>query len=125
MKITFYAKNLKLTPEIGDYVRSKIESLEHYIKNVLDCKIELDYASGQRTGLVYRCEVNMRVPKYYLIRAEETGHDIYEAIDLVISKLKKEIEKYKEKIERRTEKKRALSFWKIFGKQRKGKRYRF
>jgi len=125
MKITFYAKNIKLTSDLEDYARSKINALEHYIKNVLDCRIELDYASGQRTGQVYRVEVNMRVPKQYLLRAVHTAPDIHEAIDLVIPKLKKEIGKYKEKIERRTEKKRSWSFRKMFGKKRKGRRFRF
>ena len=121
MKIIFYAKNIKLTSDLEDYVRNKISGLERYIRNVLDCKVELDYASGQCTGQVYRIEVNMRVPREYLLRAVHTASDIHEAIDLVIPKLKKEIEKYKEKIERRTERKRFWSFRKMFGRERKGR----
>jgi len=120
MKITFYAKNIKLTYDLEDYARAKINALEHYFKRALEAKVELDYASGQRTGPVYRIEINIRAPKQ-ILRAEHTSSDIHEAIDLVVPKLKKEIERYKEKMEKRTERKRSLSFRKMFGEERKGR----
>jgi len=94
MKITIYAKKIKLTNELYEYVHQKIGALENYIDNVIECFVELDENKSKSSGKKFRCEVQMKVPKGS-IRAEEIGFDIFETIDLVIPKLTKQIEKYK------------------------------
>ena len=94
MKISIYCKKIKLTDKLYDYVNQKIGGLDHYIDNVIECWVELDEDLAQESGKKFRCEAQMKVPRGS-IRAVETGYDIFGAIDLVIPKLTKQIEKYK------------------------------
>lgn len=94
MKITIYTKKIDLTDKLYDYVQAKIGGLEHYIDNVIECFVELDEDMSMKSGKKFRCEVQMKVPRSS-IRAEETAYDIFEAIDLIVPKLTKQIEKYK------------------------------
>jgi len=94
MKITIYHKKIELTDKLYDYVQEKIGNLEQYIDNVIECFVELDEDTSMKSGKKFRCEVQMKVPRSS-IRAEEIAYDIFEAVDLVIPKLTKQIEKYK------------------------------
>lgn len=94
MKITIYAKKIKLTDKLHDYVQEKIGGLDHYINNVIECWVELDEDTAQKSGKKFRCEVQMKLPKGS-IRAVEVGYDIFGSVDLVMPKLMKQIEKYK------------------------------
>ena len=94
MKIAIYHKKIELTDKLYDYVQEKVGGLEQYIDNVIECFVELDEDTSMKSGEKFRCEVQMKVPRSS-IRAEETAFDIFEAVDLVIPKLTKQIEKYK------------------------------
>lgn len=94
MKITIYHKKIELTDKLYDYVQEKVGGLEQYIDNVIECFVELDEDISMKSGKKFRCEVQMKIPRSS-IRAEEIAYDIFEAIDLVIPKLTKQIEKYK------------------------------
>ena len=46
-------------------------------------------------------KIEVTIPtEHVLLRAEETSDDLYEAIDLVIDKLERQIRKYKTKLSR-------------------------
>lgn len=102
MKIIFYTKNIKLTPELEAYAREKIAKLEKYLQNVdiMETKVELTEYTAQRKGNKFVAEVDMILPKGSL-RASEATTDIHASIDMVVPKLKKEIAKYKGKWEQR------------------------
>lgn len=94
MKITIYAKKIKITPQLRNYLEEKLNKLDRYLSNIIEAWVEVDEDLSQQGGNKYRTEVQLRIPKDS-IRAQHTGTDIYETIDLVIPKLKKQIEKYK------------------------------
>lgn len=94
MKITIYGKKIKLTEDLKEYVLKKIGGLDKYLDNTIESWVELDEDLSQRSGKKYRAEVQIKLPRRSL-RAVETTTDIHAAIDLVLPKLKKEIEKYK------------------------------
>lgn len=101
MKIIFYTKNVKLTPALEKYAREKVTKLKKYLKNVdiLETKIELTEYTAQRKGNKFVAEVDMILPQGSL-RASEATTDIHASIDMVIPKLKSEIDKYKGKWEK-------------------------
>ena len=94
--MNIYAKGIELTPDLKKYVEEKIGKLEKYLDNILEARIELGENTGQRSGMKYRCEVTMFLPKKSF-RAEETTTDIFAAIDMVVPKIKRQIEVYKTK----------------------------
>jgi putative sigma-54 modulation protein len=98
MKITIYTKNIKLTPDLKSYAEKKIGHLEKYTDKILEARVELDEDKSQQSGFKYRAEVTMFLSKDSF-RAQEVTTDIFAAIDLVIPKLKKQIETHKTKFE--------------------------
>lgn len=96
MKITIYTKGLQLTPDLKSFVEEKIGKIGRFLDDILEAKVELDQAVGERSGNKFRAEVMFYLPKE-LIRAVSTASDIKIAVDLVIPKLKKQVEVYKTK----------------------------
>ncbi|MFC1721804.1 ribosome hibernation-promoting factor, HPF/YfiA family [Patescibacteria group bacterium] len=97
MKIVIKGTNTDLTPSLKEYVYEKVGSLEKFFKRVVEVNVELEVDRKHKSGEIYRAEVMMFVPRDVL-RAEEKATDMYAAIDLVIPKLAKQLEKYKGKI---------------------------
>lgn len=97
MKITFLTKNIKLTTPLKEYVQKKINGLEQVCYDIMEAWVELDDKTSEASGeKKYRAEVQMKL-RGGSLRAEETTSDIYVAIDALLPKLKKQIEKYKTK----------------------------
>jgi len=99
MKITLLAKKINLTNDIKDYVDKKIGKLEKYLNNVIECWVELAEDKSVKSGKKFRAEVQIKLPRES-IRADVEAMNIFEAIDLVVPKLKKRMEKVKSYKER-------------------------
>ncbi len=115
MNIVIKGTNTELSPSMKEYVNEKIGSLSKYVKRVVEVDVELEVDKKHKSGEIYRSEVTMYVPRDVL-RATEKATDMYAAIDLVIPKLKKQIEKYKAKLKHKNgvKKKGFLGFRNIF-----------
>lgn len=88
-----------MTPAIAQYFQDKMDMLDKYLGDVqvLNCDCELERIAGdQKTGKVYRSEVNLQVPGA-LLRVEKIAADAYKSIDKVKDHLVVVIKKYKEK----------------------------
>jgi putative sigma-54 modulation protein len=96
MKISFYTKSADLNDKIKDYAREKIGKIERYLDNVGEVKIELQEDKSMNSGPKYWCEVMMDLPKE-TIMAHKKGESLEQAIDMIIPRLKKQIERYKGK----------------------------
>lgn len=97
MKIVIKGTKTDITPTIKEYIHKKIGHLTKFLRGIIEARVELEILRSESRGDRYRCEVMIFVPKD-LIRGEETATDMYAAIDLVIPKLKRQLEKYKGKI---------------------------
>jgi putative sigma-54 modulation protein len=109
MKIVIKGTNTELTPSLKEYVYEKVGRLERYLKRVVEADVELEVDRKHRSGEIFRAEVMLFVPRDVL-RATEQATDMYAAIDLVMPKLKRQIEKYKDKIKHKRER-QPRSFW--------------
>ncbi len=115
MKIVIKGTNTELTPSLKEYVYEKVGQLEKYIKRVVEADVELEVYKKHNSGENFRAEVMLFVPKDVL-RASEQATDMYAAIDLVMPKLKKQIEKYKAKIQHKHQRQsRSFSWGELFG----------
>lgn len=94
MKILIKGTNLELTEVLKSYAEEKIEHLAHYWGEILEARVELERSTHHQSGF-FRCEVNLDVPQKLVMRAEAIDQDLYAAIDLVIPKLREQIEKFK------------------------------
>ena len=96
MNIQFYAKNVKLTSQIKDYVNEKIGSLSKYDSGILEAQVDISKDTHHQKGCIYRFEVNMKsTHSKNIFRAETNGATLMEAIDFVKDKLHRQITKIK------------------------------
>ncbi|MEK7611804.1 MAG: ribosome-associated translation inhibitor RaiA [Patescibacteria group bacterium] len=102
MKILIKATNFELTPALREFVEEKIGQLAKLLSRWdHEGGIEIQVEVGKTThhhnkGDVFRAEANLHLPNA-MLRAEDTNETIYSAIDKVRDKLKRELERYKEK----------------------------
>ncbi|MFO0703045.1 MAG: ribosome-associated translation inhibitor RaiA [Candidatus Andersenbacteria bacterium] len=80
---------------LEEYFRHKVEHLEHYLKPILSADLELAHDRHHRKGRVYRAEARLAVAKKTIYASEDAGHP-FEAVDLLITKLKKELERFRD-----------------------------
>lgn len=87
-----------MTEAIASYFQNKMDMLDKYLGDVqvLNCDCEIEKIAGeQKSGKVFRAEVNLEVPGS-LLRVEKESSDMYKAIDKVKDHLVVVIKKYKE-----------------------------
>lgn len=98
MKIILKATDVKLTPEMKDYIEEKIGGLKKFLPTKLaEARVEVGRITrGQKQGNVFRAEVNLKIDGQ-LFRAEQQEEDLLAAIDVVKDELKREIYHFKDK----------------------------
>ncbi len=99
MKIRLKMTKLEVTGGIQDYFQRKMDMLDKYLNGVqvLNCDCEVEKIGGaQKSGKVFRAEVNLEVPGS-LLRVEREETDVYKAIDKVKDHLVLVIKKHRDK----------------------------
>jgi len=77
-----------------EYIADKLNTLDKFIKRSDKVFVEAARDKRHSSGLVFRLEVSINPPEFY---AEARGNDFYEALDLVIPKIKDQLTKLKDK----------------------------
>lgn len=104
MQINITASELDLTEPLKKYIDTHIGSLSKYLKRfnegLIRAEVEVARTSQHhRHGDVYYAEVNLTLSGK-LLRATQQGEDVRECIDKVRDILQREIEKYKDQLEK-------------------------
>lgn len=96
MKIAIRGKNIEITEGFRDYVEKKLGKLTRYFEQVQEAQVT---ALAGRGGYI----VEVTVPlNSFILRAEELSSDnLYAAVDLVVEKLEKQIQKHRTRLYRR------------------------
>jgi len=99
-------KNKNVYPDAGTekYLDKKLETLKKFLKNfnqeLILAEVELGKVNNrQRTGDIFRAEINLSIGGGKILRAEAEGADLYAAIDEMRDNLEREIKKFKTKNE--------------------------
>ena len=91
MNLQISGHHLEVTPAIRDYVDGKLERVTRHFDHVIDVNVILSVEK-----LKQKAEVTLHVPgKDIYVEAEDT--DLYAAIDTLIDKLDRQVQKYKQK----------------------------
>ena len=91
MKTNITSKDLTLTEGIESKILQKTKGLEKYVKGNKEIKVILSTKLGMPST-----EIMVNLNKSFL-KAEETSDNLYESIDLAVSKLEKQLLKHSEK----------------------------
>lgn len=116
MQIRITWTNLKQSDALEEYFVHKVEHLEHFYKPILTAALELAHDRHHKKGNVYRAEARLAVPKKTLY-ASELASTGFEAVDLLVEQLEKEIKRYKDRYNNKS-KRRSLK-----EKQQIGRRF--
>lgn len=98
LHVIVQGKHLAVTPALRAYAESKVAKLAKYFNHVQDAQVVLSVERRRSAlGKAQVVEVTVRGDGIVL-RGEDASEDMYASIDLVIAKLKKQIEKYRSKL---------------------------
>jgi putative sigma-54 modulation protein len=104
MQVTIHEQGLRLNETQKDYINEKIDHLKKYEERVDDestqVRVDVEMNKVKTSNKNIRVQVTMYVPNA-VIRAEVDGVTMEEGIDLAVEKLRKQIERYKTKRNRR------------------------
>ncbi len=94
MNINIKATNTTLTEAIKQTIEDKLKVIEAFLRPEDKIHVEVAEDKHHHTGLFSRVEVRISPHGHY---ADAMGNDFYEAIDLVIPKIKQQLTKEKGK----------------------------
>lgn len=107
MKIQIKGRNVVVTDAMQEYAEEKLSRLhrylqEHHTDEVSRVELELMVEKNKSiaTPQVAEATVFTRGP---VIRAKESSTDMYASIDLVADKLQRQVKKYRDRMQRKTE----------------------
>jgi putative sigma-54 modulation protein len=97
MQIHISPRHVKLSPAIHSYVAQKIDSLEHFGLDLIGAHIALwhDDTKAEKHAFVVKVHLAMRGPD---VHAEDHGHTLYRAIDVVTDRLAEQLRHRKSKL---------------------------
>ncbi|HAF61073.1 MAG TPA: ribosome-associated translation inhibitor RaiA [Anaerolineaceae bacterium] len=96
-KTEIFVKNMTLTEDLENYVNKKTKRLKRYLKSIDEIRVDLSYAKTAREAENrFIAQVTLR-GKGFILRAEERSEEIHAAIDMVMDKIQRQIERYKGK----------------------------
>ncbi len=101
MKLLIHGRNLEVTPAIRDYTETKLtRAINHFEGMVKEADVHLSVARNPRVPQ-QTVEVTM-FANGTVIRAQERSDNLYASIDLVASKLTRQLNRFRERLHERT-----------------------
>lgn len=91
MNLNITGHHIEVTPALRDYVSGKVEKVIRHFDHVTSIHVILSVEK-----LVQKAEITLHV-KGKDIYADSSDADLYAAIDLLIEKLDRQVQKYKSK----------------------------
>ena len=96
-KIDIFVKDLDLPQDIRDYIGKKVNRLDRFLNQIDETRIDLAFAKTAREPENrFVAQITLR-GRGFILRAEERSLDIRSAIDRVLEKIERQIERYKGK----------------------------
>jgi putative sigma-54 modulation protein len=92
--LQIYTRNLELTDRLRDYVEAKVSKLQRYLPNLDSIRVDLSESNARDATRRMVAQITIYVPKA-ILRAEERGGDIFAAVDSVMDKMSRRVERYK------------------------------
>ncbi len=89
MRITVRGKNMDVPQAVKEYAEKKIGKMEKYFAGSVTAQVTVSIEKERHI-----VEVTMPL-NGMLVRGEEKAQDLFSAIDLVVEKIEKQIEKYR------------------------------
>ncbi len=92
--LQIYTRNLELSNRLREYVESKVSKFERYLSNIESIRVDLAATNVRDSSRRMVAQITIYVPRA-ILRAEERAGDIFAAVDSVMDKMYRRIERYK------------------------------
>jgi putative sigma-54 modulation protein len=97
VQISIHGRDLSITPKLREYVEKKVSKLDHYLPSIAEAREDLaEVASARSASDRHVAQLTVHGPGMVL-RAEERQDDLFSAVDAVMEKMHRQIERYKGK----------------------------
>ena len=97
VSVTIQGRDFSVSPRLQEYVEKKVGKLDRYLPSVHEARVDLAEIRSARSA-TDRFVAQLTVPtRGAVLRAEERKDDIYAAVDAVLDKMHRQIERYKGK----------------------------
>jgi putative sigma-54 modulation protein len=96
MQLIVQGKNIQVTDRLRDYVETKVNRLDRYLTTITDARMELATERTRRHGDRQVAQLTIH-SRGLMLRAEERSGDIFTSVDMVMDKMKRQIDRYKSK----------------------------
>jgi putative sigma-54 modulation protein len=101
VRVEFVARNFVVSDELRDYITKKLSRIEKHFDKGLPAQVVLSKERGRQT-------VEITLPlDGMVVRGEEATLDIYASINLAVDKIERQIQKYRDRFQRRKREGRA------------------
>ena len=101
MEVAIHGHNLEVTTRLQNYVEKKVGRLDRYMPNLNSIIVDLTTENTRSAVERQVAQITIRDDRGTILRAEERNSDIFAAIDAVIDKLYRQIERYRGKRKRK------------------------
>ncbi len=97
VSITIHGRDTDVSPRLQEYVEKKVGKLDRYLRVIREARMDLSEIRSARSA-ADRYVAQLTIPmKGTVLRAEEREADMFAAIDAVLDKMHRQIERYKGK----------------------------
>jgi putative sigma-54 modulation protein len=96
MNVIVSGKNLEVSEGLKEYVEKKIGKLDRYLPSLTEARVEFAMEKTKSANQREVVQVTLRT-NGTILRGEERASDFGSAVDIVMEKLEKQIERYKGK----------------------------
>ncbi len=98
MNLTISGHHLEVTPALRNYVTTKLDRVTRHFDQVVDVKVLLSLENQQEKDKRQRAECRIGVKGNDLF-AESSHEDLYAAVDELVDKLDRQIERHRGKLQ--------------------------
>ncbi len=97
MELQIQSNNMDLTPRLRNYIEKKTARLDRYLPGLSTVQVEVAMENTRSAVQRHVAEITIRDGRGTILRAEERNSDIFAAVDAVVDKLYRQIERYRGK----------------------------
>ena len=101
MDLSIKSRNIELTTRLQTYVEKKAGRLDRYMPNLTEVRVDLSSEKTRSSVERQVAQITVRDNRGTILRAEERNNDMFAAVDAVVDKLYRQIQRYRGKRRRR------------------------
>ena len=95
--LKIYAKNLEMIAQARGYIQKKFQRLERHLNTISDAKLEVSRMSSRSQNDRVVAQMTLTASDHTL-RGQESGPNLFAAIDSVTDVMDRKIQKYKGRV---------------------------